>query len=152
MRLRLKSRFAAPAGLVWVRVQRSATLCYIAAPLIEFRPVDPPLLPERFDPGAYTVGMRLFGLVPLGRQVIRPVVEEERPEVGRFCLLDAGSGTLIRRWDHRIRLAASGNGTDYEDDLFVEAGLLTPLVWLFAWIFYRHRQQRLKTLLARATG
>jgi hypothetical protein len=30
----------------------------------------------------------------------------------------------------------------YSDEIEIDAGLLTPLVWLFARVFYGHRQRR----------
>jgi hypothetical protein len=58
---------------------------------------------------------------------------------------------VVRRWDHLIRVEpADGGRTRYSDTIEVEAGALTPLVWLFAKLFYRHRQRRWRTIVAEA--
>ena len=43
---------------------------------------------------------------------------------------------------------APGNQSRYTDCIHLNAGLLTPFVWLFAMMFYRSRQQRLRLLVA----
>jgi len=35
----------------------------------------------------------------------------------------------------------------YTDEIEIQAGWLTPGIWLFAQLFYRHRQRRWKALL-----
>ncbi|MFO7859839.1 MAG: hypothetical protein R6U41_01320 [Desulfosalsimonas sp.] len=40
----------------------------------------------------------------------------------------------------------------YTDKIEISAGLLSPLIWLFAHVFYRHRQRRWKLLLERPRG
>jgi hypothetical protein len=58
-------------------------------------------------------------------------------------LRDNGHSALIKTWDHRITIASDDQGgTLYRDEVEVRAGLLTPFIWVFAQIFYRHRQRR----------
>ena len=53
----------------------------------------------------------------------------------------------VERWDHLITIAPDGpSRTRYRDTVDIEAGLLTPFVWLFAQFFYRHRQRRWRAL------
>ncbi len=35
----------------------------------------------------------------------------------------------------------------YTDEIEIKAGMLTPAIWIFARLFYRHRQKRWKMLL-----
>jgi hypothetical protein len=50
---------------------------------------------------------------------------------------------LVRRWDHLIRIRPLANDCcRYLDEIDIDAGPLTLLVWLFAQVFYRHRQRR----------
>jgi len=52
--------------------------------------------------------------------------------------------------DHRIIIHDEPNGkTRYSDDVEIEAGLLTPFVWLFSQAFYRHRQRQWQKLVAK---
>lgn len=119
-------------------------MVHVAAPVVQFRFIDPPNLPSSWKERSYDVGLRLFGRFPLGRQTIRISVVSWTPE--RVEMRDNGSSARIARWDHHILLAPCGNGCTYTDALDIDAGVLTPLVWLFAWFFFGHRQRRLKRL------
>jgi hypothetical protein len=58
----------------------------------------------------------------------------------------------VRDWRHRITVDGEGWGsTRYMDEIEVRAGALTPLVWLYANLFYRYRQMRWRRL-ARKLG
>jgi len=74
----------------------------------------------------------------------------EGPDIsaGRAVLRDNGSGRLVPIWDHWIFLEDIGAGrTRYTDRVDVEAGVLTPMIWLFACLFYAHRQRRWHRLI-----
>jgi len=129
-------------------VQKSALLQQVAAPLVRFVPLEPASFPERWEPKEYLVSVRLFGFLPAGRQRINLSIRERSAEMGRFHveLRDNGRGTLASTWDHLIVVQALEQGCSYTDRVTVKAGILTPLVWSFAWIFYRHRQRRWRRL------
>ena len=55
---------------------------------------------------------------------------------------------MIRVWDHKIRLADFHGMTRYTDEVEVHAGPLTIAAWLFALVFYIHRQRRLRRVVA----
>jgi hypothetical protein len=136
----------APADRVWEEMQRPRLLFHVAAPMMTFRPVDPPELGEVWRDGAYIVSMWLGGILPLGRQVIdvsRPPADGDT----RFLLDDARS-SAIRQWHHLISVAPDGAGTAYADRLRIDAGWRTAVVAAFARRFYRHRQGRLRRLAA----
>ncbi|NKX46203.1 hypothetical protein [Roseicyclus persicicus] len=144
--LRLATHLAAPPAAVAAALRRPATLVQVSRPLLEIRPVDPPRFPEVWAAGDHLVTMRLFGVLPLGRQVIS--VSFPAPPPGGFALHDAGHGGLARVWDHRITVLPEGDGSRYTDAIRIEAGWLTPLVAGFARVFYRHRQARLRRMAA----
>lgn len=148
MKLAIDTVLDAPAAEVWTALQTTALLQHVSAPLITFAPKDPPAFPEIWPEGPHLVGIRLFGVLPIGDQWIVIEQEEADPGAGRWRLRDNGRSALIRRWDHRITLTDRGDGTSrYRDALDLDAGLLTPLVWLFAQVFYRHRQRRWRALV-----
>jgi hypothetical protein len=124
-------------------------LQYVTHPMLHFDPVDPAVFPERWEDGEHLVSMRLFGLIPFGRQVIGISRRDRSQEMGRYYaeLRDNGRGTFISKWDHLITIEAQGEGCRYSDRVEVQAGLLTPFIWLFAWFFYRHRQRRWRALV-----
>lgn len=125
-------------------------LRFVSAPLIAFEPIDGSSWPEIWRAGTHPMRMRLFGIIPFGEQVIEiSFPEPTRPD--EFLLRDDGSGTVARRWDHRIsiRPASRSGWTRYEDHVDVEAGVLTLPVWLFAQVLYRWRQRRWRRLARR---
>ena len=130
-------------------VQKSALLRHVAGPFVQFHPLEPKSLPERWEPKEYLVSLRLFGFVPMGRQRIRISTRDRSQEMGRFYveLRDNGRGTLASTWDHLIVIQALGQGCSYTDRIDVKAGVLTLFVWSFAWVFYRHRQRRWRRLV-----
>jgi hypothetical protein len=152
MRTTVSTTLAAPPDRIWRALQNPATLAYVAAPFVAFEPIEPATFSDRWDETDYRVLMRLFGVVPLGEQTIR--ISTRRGVDARgdryYHLRDDGTGQLVSTWDHLITLQELPDGrTRYTDDVTVEAGPLTPLVWLFAVGFYRHRQRRWRRLVAR---
>jgi hypothetical protein len=149
MKVRLETKLPVPAEAAFAAVTTPRLLEHVAAPLLRFRPLDPPAFPDRWTPGRYRVAMRAFGLVPLGRQWIEISFLEPDAE-GARGVRDNGSGDLVRVWDHLIRIRRlDGESCLYRDEVEVKAGLLTPFIWAFAQLFYRHRQRRWRALAAR---
>jgi ligand-binding SRPBCC domain-containing protein len=149
-RVVVSCRLEAPAEEVWTLLQRPRTLEHIAAPLVRFRAIEPQSWPEVWTEGRYLCAMRLFGLIPLGRQWIVITHSDAEPgdPPGTRRLRDNGTGGLVRTWDHMITLSPDADGTSaYRDEVSVGAGLLTPFIWLFAAVFYRWRQWRWRGLL-----
>lgn len=150
MRMTLTTELDCAIDMAWAQVRRPALLKYIAWPLIRFTYRDPKTLPDTWSTGRYRVGMWSFGVLPLGGQWVGiEFPEGEAITDGRAVLRDNGAGTLITTWDHWIFLEDLGNGrTRYTDRVDVRAGLMTPAIWLFARIFYGHRQRRWRRLVA----
>ena len=136
-----------PPPTVWAHVRTASLLQHIAWPLVRFIPVDRTAFSTFESGGRYQVNLRLFGLIPFGTQWI--VTSLHEPERGDWPkrLRDNGYSPLIEKWDHWITIAPDGQGgTRYTDDVEILAGLMTPFVWAFAQMFYRHRQRRWRGL------
>lgn len=147
MRLRLATKLAVSAEAAAALVATPALLEHIAAPLVNFSPIDPPAFPQVWEERRYRVRVLLGGLVPLGYQWI-DITRAEAPE-GGFRMRDNGRGDLARKWDHRITISPDGDTScSYVDEVDIEAGLLTPMVWSFALLFHAHRQRRWRRLTA----
>lgn len=136
-----------PADVVWREVQTARLLQHVAWPLMRFAPIDETPL-DAFKPGRrYQVKLRLFGFIPFGRQWIVTSLHEPEADEWPKRLRDNGHSVLISKWDHWIDIAPIGDGaTRYSDDVEVSAGILTPLIWAFAQVFYWHRQRRWRGL------
>ena len=145
MRVYVESIFDCPAHDVWEEVQKPALLVEVAWPLAQIQPVDPPAFPPRWEL-AKTVrcSCRFLGIIPIGvRSVCFHRIDPSQREMETH-----ESDPLIRRWDHLIRVESMLDGrTRYSDRIDIDAGLLTPLVWLSAIVFYRHRQRRWRKLI-----
>ena len=130
---------------VILHVKSSRLLLYVAKPMVSFVPITPTQLPQVWTEGTYWVSLFLFGIIPFGRQAVVISYPSSVP----FTLRDNGYSALIRKWDHVITVEPSSNGTLYRDRVTIKAGILTPFIWLFAQLYYHHRQRRWRQLVER---
>lgn len=122
-------------------------LNFVAYPLVQFTPLEPHIWPQTWVEGTYWVGVRIFGFVPFGKQAI--VISYPDSAAG-FVLRDNGHSALVKVWDHSISISTASGRTRYRDTVTIDAGLFTLPVWLFAQVFYRHRQRRWRSLAKRS--
>jgi len=109
------------------------------------RPAGGKPWPTLWEPGEFRVDLFLFGVLPIGWQAVSVHLLPE--EGGTRRAEDKGHSLLIRRWHHILEVAPDGQGgTLYTDRLTIDAGLLTPIVTLFARILFAHRQRRFRRL------
>lgn len=146
--IEITSHLPIPPALAWEQVQSPQLLQHIAAPLLTFHPRDGDF-PQTWSPGEYRAGLRLFGLLPVGEQVIGIEYPPSGAPDGGHVLRDNGRGGLVTRWDHLMLIAPENGGTRYTDRVEIEAGMVTGLAAAFAGYFYRHRQRRWRQLIAR---
>ncbi len=147
MQINLSTQLPCSLTEVVAQVRTPRLLRQVASPLLSFSPLTPSEFPSTWSEGTYWVRLKLFGLLPIGRQAI--VISY--PQAGNalaFMLRDNGYSPLISKWDHLITAQEVSGGTLYRDRVTIEAGILTPAVWLFARLFYAHRQRRWATLAA----
>jgi hypothetical protein len=150
MRLEISTTLDCPIDRVWQELNTSRLLLRIVHPLVVFEPLTPHRLPTTWEVGRYQVRIWMFGVWPMGKQWIdiSYPLANYTPEVREFHLRDNGTGEVIKRWDHLIMLRELPNKqTHYTDQLEVEAGLLTPVIWSYAQMFYRHRQRNWRRLV-----
>ncbi len=146
--IEITSQLPIPPALAWEQVQSPQLLQHIAAPLLTFHPRGGDF-PQIWSPGEYRAGLRLYGLLPVGEQVIGIEYPTSGAPVGGHVLRDNGRGGLVTRWDHLMLIAPENGGTRYTDKVEIEAGTVTGLAAAFARYFYRHRQRRWRQLIAR---
>jgi hypothetical protein len=140
MQMHLATRLEALQPKVATALRRPATLLAVSRPLLIFRGS----LPGEWQPGRYRLTMYLFGFIPLGWQDIG--VSFPPADEGTFRLRDNGGSPLLRRWEHDVVARCDGNATLYSDTIEIDAGWLTPLLWLFVRLLFGHRQRRWRRL------
>ncbi|NQT92400.1 MAG: hypothetical protein HQ559_06540 [Lentisphaerae bacterium] len=142
--VRVRSRLAAPAGQVWQLLLSKETFLFITRGMMTFTNNED--WPEPlFSPGTrIDTRVRFFGRGPASRHQIRIMrVDEIKREIDI-----EESGGLVDIWNHRMRVEdASGEGSLYTDHIELRAGLITPVVWSFAFVYYRYRHRRWRQLL-----
>ncbi len=150
MKLSVSTVFRTDEATMWEKLVQVATLQHVAAPWLVFEFRDPPEAPRAWAVDTpYRVSLSLFGVIPLGHHEIRIVEIDTDQKV----LVSNEHGRLTKQWDHRITLEPIDQShLRYTDQLEIRAGLLTLPVWLFAQLFYRHRQRRWAALLGPAQG
>ncbi len=147
MNVKITSIFETNLETVWKHLQKPKLLDFIAKPLVKFNYPNEFVNDETWKVGSYSVQLKLFGLIPIGKQNINIEFPFENSE-SFMKLRDNGNSQMINKWDHWIEIEAiDKNKTKYIDEVFIEAGILTPFVWCFAFVFYNWRQFRWKKLI-----
>lgn len=144
---RISTELGAPVEAVWALVKRKETLLYVTRGVMGLP--DAGAWPEEWREGVEVAGrVRLFHVLPGWEHSMRAVsLDEQRRE-----LRTQERGGFVKRWDHLLKAEAlPGGRTRYTDEITIEAGALTPVVWAFANAFYRYRQARWR-VMARLLG
>ena len=139
---RIETSLPTSAERAWQALIKRDTFLYITRGLLGFAGADK--WPDQFRQGD-TIETRLlfFHLLPAWRHTLYVVgLDEAKGE-----LTSREAGGPIRQWNHRITIErAAGDRCRYTDEIDIKAGLLTPLVWVYAHGFYRYRQRRWRRL------
>lgn len=144
MTVTLATDLVCTADEAWRLVQTIELLRYVLAPWVEFSfPAGDE--PERFSAGqCFELRMTIFK-VPMGVHRITLLEIDHRKRL----IQTEESSSLVRQWRHRIRIEPRPHGCRYEDRIEVDAGVLTPGVWLFAQGLFRHRQRKWRHIAQR---
>jgi ligand-binding SRPBCC domain-containing protein len=147
MRVYVETLLDCPPEKVWDTLRTSALLVEVIDPLLRFDPLPGESFPVRWEQGTTVRGRAYaFGLVPLG---VHAIHYERIDDVARE-IQTRESSRFVRRWDHTLRVRAAPDGrTLYSDEVEIEAGAWTLIVWAFAQFFYRHRQGRWRRIARR---
>ncbi len=134
----VKSVFPASKEEVFERLQEFDTLRVITKPYISFEPLDGKKDFVWREGATFVFKSRLFGWLPFGTHTINVI------QFG----LDNGIytnevNTYVPTWNHEITLKEVGeNQTEYADIVEIYAGWKTVFVYVWAKLFYRHRQRK----------
>ena len=145
MLLRRSSVFPAEADTIWQHLQQLSTLQHVAKPYAAFVPVDS-AQPLQWAQGAsFSFHFKVFGFLPLG---IHTIHVQEMNAVTR-TIFTHESNAHVPVWNHRILLRPlNETNTSYTDEVEIFAGWKTPLVFLWAQLFYGHRQRKWRAWLS----
>jgi hypothetical protein len=139
MIIRVTSIFPADRETVFEKLQEIETLRYICSPLATFTPLDKSL---KWQAGA----VFRFKLTACGLSFGVHTIKVKKFDIDK--ILTHENNKEVRVWNHIITLEKCGkNKTKYSDIVEVRAGLKTPFIWLWANVFYRHRQRKWRELL-----
>ncbi|MEY3360472.1 MAG: hypothetical protein RL531_191 [Actinomycetota bacterium] len=132
----------APADAVWAAVKTPAAFRRVTRRLLVM-----PAIRRRRDEwreGETVVGwVFLFGFLPFSRHHLHIVSIDESTRT----LSSREFGGLITMWNHDIEVVPiDAAACDYRDRIEVNAGILTPVIVLYARWFYRMRQRRWRAL------
>ena len=142
---RITSYFFCTEADLWDKLTRPEYLQRVSSPVLKFMPDEDDLFEGNWTAGReYNLSLYLFNFLPLGNHRIKLVKIDKETKT----ILSEETGLLARTWNHKISFQQCGEKRiKYTDTVEINAGLLTPLIWSFAQLFYRHRQRRWKDLL-----
>lgn len=138
------SVFISDTVRIWEKLQRLTTLQYIAAPYAAFAPEDKCANPVWKSGETYRFRLKLFGVIPLGVHTIQVLTLDRN----KFEIITSEGNPFVPVWNHTIELKKiDERRTRYTDEIEIDAGWKTPIVCLWAKMFYAHRQKRWADLL-----
>ena len=142
---RISTRLACSEDQLWQKIIEPGSLQFVASPILRFVPVGGGGLTGEWQVGIpYHLKLYFLKRIPLGPHTIQLM----RIDKAANKIVSQECGRLARSWKHIIRFREVAPGdVRYTDEIEIRAGWLTPFIWLFAQVFYRHRQRRWKVLL-----
>jgi hypothetical protein len=142
---RISTRLVCSEDELWQKIIEPVSLQFVASPIVRFVPVREGGLTGEWQVGIpYHLRLYFLKCIPLGRHTIQLM----RIDKAANRIVSQESGRLARSWKHIIRFREVAPGVvSYADEIEIRAGWVTPFIWLFAQVFYRHRQRRWKVLL-----
>ena len=147
MKVKISTIIGTQEKQIWNKLQNISSLMHVSSPLLKFKPLTGRHLPEKWNIGEeYQLNLSFLGIIPLGKHFIELIeINSEKNEI-----ISNEHGFLTKTWNHRIKIEPiNDNSIKYTDEIEIKAGVLTLSIWLFAHVFYRHRQKKWKKLLSR---
>jgi hypothetical protein len=138
----LSRSLPASADAIWNAVKTPAAFRKVTRGLLTM-----PVINRRRDEwheGETVIGwVFLFGFIPFSHHHLHIAKIDEKART----LSSREQGGLVKRWDHDIIVThVSPDTCSYRDRIDIYAGVVTPLVVLYARFFYRIRQCRWRAL------
>ncbi len=130
---------------LWKKIIEPRSLQFVSSPILSFRPtLKHEFEGEWVEGKTYDLKLYFLKIVPLGYHKIKLIKMDRQSNT----IVSNESGTLTGAWNHTIWFRkVERDKLLFTDKVEIKAGLLTPAIWIFAHLFYRHRQKRWKILL-----
>lgn len=145
MKVEVSSIIEADPEKVFEVVQTKRLLFYVMCPMASFKIISPIDDNVNWKEGETYIGWSfLFLVIPVWKRKIYL----ERIDDKDMQIQPRESGEIgLRKWDHLIMIEETVDGrTMYTDIVEIDAGIFTLPYYLFASVFYRHRQSRWRNL------
>jgi len=144
--VRRTSVFPASEQVIFEKIQKLSTLQYIAFPYAVFRPTNDEEDLIWKSGQTFEFDFRLLGFIPFGIHRINVIEFDEQSGI-----YTRESNSHVPVWNHRIIIEPiSERKVRYTDEVEIGAGWKTPVVCLWAKMFYAHRQKKWIRLLKRS--
>ncbi len=142
---RISTYFDCTEEKFWKKIVEPKSLQFVASPILSFQPLVKGEFDEKWVIGkTYELNLYFLNVLPLGRHRTKIVTIDKESNT----IASTESSTLVPVWNHTIRFnQCEQNKLIYTDEIEIKAGWLTIFVWIFAQLFYRHRQKRWKLML-----
>ncbi len=136
--IQLTSVFPASKKEVFDLLQEFKMLNKIASPYVTFKPVNNNEKLVWKEGGTFMFRTKLFGFIPFGIHKIN-VIEFNKDK----RIYTNEQNTYISVWNHEIVLKElDAHKTEYTDIVEINAGRKTYFVYIWAKLFYTHRQKK----------
>jgi hypothetical protein len=142
---KINTRLPISAECVWKALLKINTFLFITKGMLGFDGSEQ--WPEFFHEGLeLETRLLFFHFLPGWKHSLRVVsINSDNLQVK-----SEESGGLVRTWNHGISVKKlSDNCCNYTDEIEIDAGIFTLLIWIYAQIFYRYRQKRWRRLVKR---
>lgn len=142
-KVRVSSILPANIDTIFSKLQAVETLQVITYPYLSFISKDDS--ESMWQEGSvFKFEIRLFTMFPLGIHTINV----EKFDQKSYYVATQEYNQFVPVWHHKIFLESlNDQETKYTDEVELDAGLLTFCVWLWAKLFYRHRQFKWRQIL-----
>ncbi len=144
MKLKISSILNSTPEKIFSELQKPSLLREVASPILGLKPVDRQQFPKKWEIGkVYTFNLYLLMCLYIGKHSI----SIKKIDHTKNQMISNESGFLTKTWNHTISVDKHANlKSYYSDEVEIQAGILTIFIWLFANLFYRHRQKKWKKI------
>ncbi len=130
------SIFPASKNRIFDLLQGFDILREIASPYMLFNPIDNDENLIWKEGSTFKFSCKLFGFIPFGTHTIKVI------EFNQNRIYTNESHSIVPIWNHEIILKEMGNKTEYSDIVEIYAGWMTIFIYIWANLFYAHRQRK----------